>query len=81
MSDLTWQDPPPSRGSRPGLYGKWEQIVDSLNSRPGQWALIASTEDHGYGYYQSKRLGLERAARKNPDGTWDIYMRAPEATP
>ena len=80
MSDLTWQDPPRA-ASGPASKEIWNSVAAQLREHPGQWALVrAAAGSPAIGQPAAQRLGLERTTRKNADGTWDIYMRAPEAT-
>lgn len=44
MSELVWEDPPPSQ-KRTGH--KWAAIQDQLDQKPGEWAMIAESKSRG----------------------------------
>lgn len=73
---LVWEPPPPARPSN-----RWQDTIDALRSRPGEWARIAepspervaaSTSSHLRRYYK-----LETATRKIDGEGWAVWARCP----
>lgn len=74
MTDVKWGNPPPSGGGMP--KSELDNLVATLQQRPGEWALVR--QDSLYGHWQAlARRGAKVTARKAPDESWDIYARWP----
>jgi len=67
---------PPARTVR-GQAPETTAILDALQSRPGDWALIKTDVSAAAGSAWSKRDGIEVRVTSigKPKGKWDIYAR------
>ncbi len=77
MTEIVWQDPPPSKrgGDRDSSR---EQFIASLRERPGQWAVYpcASSGANGPTRTRFRREGLDAVSRK-VDGEIKLFVRVP----
>ena len=73
---IEFKNPPTSNG-RKGPREKTQIILDALQSRPGEWALIKKDVTASSGTNWKKREGLEVRVSSigKPEGKWDIYAR------
>ena len=81
--DIEWVDDLPPI-TAPG--SRHAEIIETLKTRPGQWAKIASKTTHSGGTQPFAKRGCETAQRgvgKNDDGkrVYDLYARWPEPKP
>jgi hypothetical protein len=81
MSDddaIVWEDPPPS----PTGYGRHEALKVALIAQPLKWARLIEGAGTSYRGNISSRWGkaFEFAQRKQPDGTYNIWVRYNPAT-
>lgn len=74
MTDLKWQDPPPSKGGR---KAKWPIVGEQLKAHPEQWALVAESVSGGASGSVKRGLGpnFQIATRTRTDGKFDVYAR------
>lgn len=69
-----WKEPPMDNRGRPSIR---RSIIDRLQTKPGQWALVAIRKDPSFST-PLKSNGCETTTRKRADGQYDIYARWPE---
>lgn len=75
MTDIIWQDPPPTK-QHEGTPGRVGRMVDALKARPGEWAKDPNPQFRNTQTVRKHRYpGTEWTARKRPDGQWDVYGR------
>ena len=65
-----WEDPRPSRTGRAAYW-------DMAKTRPGEWLLakIDCSVPNGYKKKWLNSKGFEATARKNENGTYNVYVR------
>ena len=79
--ELTWQEPPPRMDVRirnNAAKERWQRVVASLKSKPGEWAVVAqSTENKTLTPSQiRKALGYEcEVVTRRANGTVTAYAR------
>ena len=75
-----WENPRDrARDNKPTAF-TLKQIIEALQARPGQWALVKRTKNKPQvAYWHSK--GLETACRRMDGGDWGVYARWPETEP
>lgn len=84
MSDIVWEEPPPSRygAKRDG----WNRIAAELRANPGRWARIRECETRGRASVWAQQVrqgqssawlpaGSFEAASRSVDGTYVVYAR------
>lgn len=76
VEQIEWKDPGPSRRAGRG-GGKNLRLLEQLQERPGQWAVVARGKSSGQGTWW-KRKGCETATRRQPDDTVETFARWPE---
>lgn len=78
---LEWAEPPAPSRRGSGRSDEIDGIVRALQSRPGQWAIVAKEQRTGSGHsVWRKRPGIEAVSRPIPGGEgkgkrWNIYAR------
>lgn len=87
-SDLEFREPPAAMRNHPGRPGEWPPVLEQLRERPGEWAVLRSTESgateasvRSTQQYLTARygdLGYEFVSRKEGAVVY-LYGRAKEA--
>jgi hypothetical protein len=73
---LVWKEPPPITRGRPS---RLQPIVEALQARPGEWAMVAANRPRHAANTMTqrlKKLGCEATQRTNGEGT-EVYARWP----
>jgi hypothetical protein len=80
--EIFWEEPPSpqtghkNKGIRRSQY--WE-ILDQLETRPGQWACVEKNSSRSvspiYSIIRNHELPFEVVVRKNKDGSYSHYAR------
>jgi hypothetical protein len=72
---IEFKNPPVSRGR--GVAEETQLIIDALQARPGEWALIKRDVSTASASAWNKREGFEARASSigKPKGKWDVYAR------
>ncbi|MDN4644969.1 hypothetical protein [Arthrobacter sp. PsM3] len=72
---IEFKNPPKNPGR--GIHPETQAILDALQSRPGEWALIKTDVSAAAGTNWKKREGFEVRSSSigKPRGKWDIYAR------
>lgn len=74
---IRWGAPPPPKRST----GHTDLVLEQLQSRPGEWAVVAVVKNNGHHVQAWRRRGCESVSRKTVDGDVEIYARWPEPPP
>lgn len=76
MTEVQWEDPPPTRG--PGRPWAGQALADELRAHPGRWALAGSYKHLGSRQQFWKKRGYEAVTRSNKEtGETALYVRWP----
>jgi hypothetical protein len=73
---IEFKNPPKSKGNS-GPRAETKIIIDTLQSRPGEWALIKRDVSRAAGSLWKKRPGIEAKASSigKSEGKFDLYAR------
>lgn len=77
MSDIVWEDPPPSTQGGAGT-GRLQVILAELQKHPGKWAVTHEAARSKMAKDGLQKRGCETTTRQNGDGTYRVYARWPE---
>lgn len=78
MSEIKWETPA-AAASGPGSKSRYAGIVEQLQARPGQWAVVSENASPTITRYLRDRYGLEAMSRGVKNGRAEkIYARWPE---
>lgn len=74
MTKIEWAEPPAAKTGRRGVIN---ELGPELKAEPGRWARV-ETATYSSRPHAWRKKGFEAVARKNADGTYDVYARWPE---